>query len=124
MCLIFRQKILIQVFKYKYTLIINVIVVIDTVYEHILSSVKITLLKKKDVEKANSRGIKLFKSEKNLVIDQLDSAMIDLRLLASRVPERANELCIFLEEYSENLKVVSIVMQEKVNKTVELIKSE
>lgn len=85
---------------------------------------KITLLKKKDVEKANSRGIKLFKSEKNLVIDQLDSAMIDLRLLASRVPERANELCIFLEEYSENLKVVSIVMQEKVNKTVELIKSE
>lgn len=96
---------------------------IETIYDHILSSLKITLLKEKEVGKANSRGIRRFKADKNVVVDQLDSALVSLRLLASRVPSRAGQLCEFLTKYAENILIISQEMHDKVNSATEQIEA-
>lgn len=88
-----------------------------------MSSLKITLLKEKEVGKANLRGIRRLKGDKNITIDQMDSALMSLRLLATRVPSRAGELSEFLNKYAENIEIVSKELYEAVNATIEEINS-
>lgn len=88
-----------------------------------MSSLKITLLKEKEVGKANLRGIRRLKGDKNITIDQMDSALMSLRLLATRVPSRVGELSEFLNKYAENIEIVNKELYEAVNATIEEINS-
>lgn len=81
------------------------------------------MLKEKEVSKANGRGIRRFKADKNIVIDQLDSALLNLRFLATRAPFRVEKLCDFLAKYSENILTISQEYHDKVEGAIEQIRS-
>lgn len=117
-------KIIIMAFNTTFTSLFNN--PLETTYEHIFSSMKITLLKEKEFENVKGRNAKRFKVDKTkdvIVVEQLDFALLCLRLLASRVPSRADQLAKFLTGYSENFVAISKPTHEKIKETAAQIKS-